>query len=459
MQVTSNFHSRRFPPSIKRRIVRIIADKRLTVFLLCCVFAILYLELGSSSSSPSSISGTSTAGANTAMGISSGALPSSGTTSTRFQSSIPTKSTAMSSSSDAAIQERLRGALWGFFVGDALSAPTHWYYGGKPQIVADYGGPILDYTKPKFNLTGSILNKSNLNGGGRATPSRNPHTGLVTSIVGDVINHGKKELWDPNKSIHYHATLLKGENTLEAQIARVLMKTMVNKHGNFDIQAFREAYKDFMTTPDSHNDTYVSTCHRMFFANLVYRKLPLDKCPDNDHHNVDTIDGLVLPTIVAMVDPSAASACADATRDSQALRDMSGVWGQVVQKAILEPDDQVFLQYLTTFSLQTLGRPPNPSVQDGSTMSACYLNQALPGLIDMAAKYLVFTPKEDSTWAGLLANANVGGENVHRGSILGAILGARCGVPKDKRMGLYDFSGLAKEIDLFVAAATHAHRK
>jgi hypothetical protein len=67
-------------------------------------------------------------------------------------------------------ESRLRAALWGYFAGDALASPTHWYYGGFPQIKRDYG-KIVDYTKPVFELPGSILNKSNLNGGGRSNGS------------------------------------------------------------------------------------------------------------------------------------------------------------------------------------------------------------------------------------------------------------------------------------------------
>lgn len=48
-----------------------------------------------------------------------------------------------------------------------------------------------------------------------------------------------------------------------------------------------------MMTPGSHNDTYASTAHRMFFANYVKKVDPV-KCPDNDGHNVDAIDALTL---------------------------------------------------------------------------------------------------------------------------------------------------------------------
>jgi len=54
-----------------------------------------------------------------------------------------------------------------------------------------------------------------------------------------------------------------------------------------------------MQTPGSHNDVYAATGHRMFFKNLVEGKDP-KQCPDNDHHNVDTIDAVTVavPVII-----------------------------------------------------------------------------------------------------------------------------------------------------------------
>lgn len=175
--------------------------------------------------------------------------------------------------------------------------PTHWFYGGFPQIQATYGSTgITDYVAPVHDLPNSILNKSNTNGGGRGTYVKK--NGI--SIIGDIICHGKRELWAPDRAIHYHATLQRGECTLEAQLCRVLMGSIVKSGGVFDQHAFRQAYVTFMTTPDSHHDTYASTCHRMFFANRVFHGRPVADCPDNDAHNVDAIDGMVLPTIVAL---------------------------------------------------------------------------------------------------------------------------------------------------------------
>jgi ADP-ribosyl-[dinitrogen reductase] hydrolase len=382
------------------------------------------------------------------------------------------------------IENRLKGAIWSFFAGDALASPTHWYYGGERQIISEYGHKISDYTKPNKKLAGSILNKSDLNGGGR---SKSMSTSITATIIGDIINHGKQKLWSPNESNHYHGTLQRGENTLEVSLARVLMKSIVNNDGIFDADHFRDAYINFMTTPGSHNDTYASTCHRMFFANMIFRQLPPKDCPDNDHHNVDTMDGLILPTIVALagirthiistnnndnnINPKStisndevqksAAECAAVTRRSSVLEGISSLWATVVLEAVRNPNDDEFLNTFNVFSKQAIKRPSNPHVRDSSTMSACYLSSSLPGLVDMVAKYMPSNNDNDGggggdrVWQGLLANANVGGENVHRGSIMGAILGARAGlnqIPSQLVNGLYPLSELEKEIDDFVRA-------
>lgn len=378
----------------------------------------------------------------------------------------PTRHASTAISSGTELENRLRGALWGLLAGDALASPTHWFYGGKRQVISEYGHPITDYTKPNKHLAGSILNKSDLNGGGRSK-SKGSSSANSKTIIGDVINHGKQSLWSPRESNHYHATLQKGENTLEVSLARVLMKSIVANHGKFDADHFRAAYIEFMTTPGSHNDTYASTCHRMFFANLIFQKLPPKDCPDNDKHNVDTIDGLVLPTIVALASScklqssldkddmtattqQSAADCVGVTRRSSVLEGVSSSWSTVVQAALRNTNEDDFRQALNDFSRETIGRLPNSQVHDDSTMSACYLSAAVPGLVDLIAKYA-----PGRAWQGLLANANVGGENVHRGSVLGAILGARAGLeqlPPQMVNGLYPLSELKAEIDDFVRA-------
>jgi len=55
-------------------------------------------------------------------------------------------------------------------------------------------------------------------------------------------------------------------------------------------------------------------------------------------------------------------------------------------------------------------------------MVACYIDSAFPALLFFAYKYA------DNLEAAILASANAGGENVARGALLGALLGAAHGM-------------------------------
>ena len=145
------------------------------------------------------------------------------------------------------------------------------------------------------------------------------------------------------------------------QLARVLMKSIVANDGRFDEDHFRKAYVEFMTTEGSHNDTYASTCHRMFFANMIFHDKDPRDCPDNDGHNVDTVDGLVLPSVTALAEAArqlsraenaggggvdaagkkaikqAAARTAAVTRASSVLEQTSEAWAGLIQEALATP--------------------------------------------------------------------------------------------------------------------------
>lgn len=177
--------------------------------------------------------------------------------------------------------DALRGSLFGLFVGDSLAMPVHWYY-NIGQLKRDFG-EITKYEAPKYPFPGSIMNLSNTGGGGRGSDKG--------SIIGDVINHGKKKYWMKGGNYHYHHGMKAGENTLDAQIARLLTESIIAQK-KFDRKSFLKSYITFMTTPGSHNDVYAGSAHRMFFENWVQKK-PLDQCPDTDGHNIDAIDALI----------------------------------------------------------------------------------------------------------------------------------------------------------------------
>ena len=72
------------------------------------------------------------------------------------------------------------------------------------------------------------------------------------------------------------------------------------------------------------------------------KKIPAVKCPSNDGHNVDTMDGLVLPAIVALATAgderdaavSAVSACVATTRSSSQLQQYAGLVADVVRSVV-----------------------------------------------------------------------------------------------------------------------------
>merc|ERR1711907_413326 len=142
----------------------------------------------------------------------------------------------------AAVADRIKGALFGMLIGDALAMPTHWFYGGQRQVQSTYGGALTGYVAPVMHLPGSIMSKSNTGGAGRG--------GYQGDIIGEVIFHGKKQFWKPGADYHYHQGMAAGDNTLEALLARRVVNVTA-RLGGFDVNEIRDDYIQFMTTPES----------------------------------------------------------------------------------------------------------------------------------------------------------------------------------------------------------------
>ena len=84
----------------------------------------------------------------------------------------------------------------------------------------------------------------------------------------------------------------------------------------------------------------------------------------------------------------------------------------------------------------------------GSQLSpACYIEHSFPAVLYLAARY------PDDFEAALVANTNVGGDNCHRGAVLGAIMGASLGygaIPERWIQGLRSRAELHEEIESFI---------
>lgn len=229
------------------------------------------------------------------------------------------------------IIDRIKGALFGLLIADALAMPTHWFYGGERQVKGTYG-TIVGYVKPTIKLPGSIMSKSNTGGGGRGSYRGN--------IVGDVIFHGKKKYWAPGADYHYHTGMNAGDNTLEALLVRRVCNITAANGGQFAPNKILEDYVQFLTTPDTHNDVYCGTSHRMFFANMKSGK-PLQECPDNDGHNVDSADSIVTSIPVALISNSDEQAMKDAadmvmlTRNSRTSAAHAALFASTLRSVVL----------------------------------------------------------------------------------------------------------------------------
>lgn len=351
--------------------------------------------------------------------------------------------------------ERMRGALWGMFVGDALAMPVHWYY-NIATLWQDFGN-ITDYQAPKAHHPNSIMALANTAKAGRGSQEGD--------IVGNVILKGKKQHWG-QANRHYHQGMQAGDNTLNLLCARVLMRSM-NAVGHYDSTNFLRQYIRFMTEPDQHNDTYAESYHRDFFANYAQGIAP-EKCAGSEGHDTASMGGLVsLPlVIIATLNEGNIATTNAAALTQQRLTHQSSL----LERHTIELSKLLFhifhdinpnIEQLACEAASKLGFPAAKVVQSvrqnqssdldvigGLLSPACYIDQAFPSVLYLAARY------SDDFESALIANTNVGGDNCHRGAVLGAILGAALGleaIPKRWINGLTAHAELNNEIETFIA--------
>lgn len=350
--------------------------------------------------------------------------------------------------------DRVRGAFWGMMIGDALAMPVHWYY-RLSELQRDYG-VIRDYQAPKAIHPSAIMSLSSTAGAGRGSQSGN--------VVGDVILKGKKQHWGPAHR-HYHQGMQAGENTLNALCARLVMRSLCRKRGH-DTEDFLADYVQFMTAEGSHNDTYAESYHRDFFANWV-RGVPAHQCAGATGHDTASIGGLVglAPVVLAIAAQGDAQQAVEAslrqlrlTHKSQPLEAFAAAYGRLLAQLVFSPPPSLgpLLQSqapgLGKGLSALLGQAPDHKdaatrVVGGLYSPACYIEDSFPSVLYLAARYA------NDFEAALVANTNAGGDNCHRGAVLGALLGAWLGfeaIPLRWRQGLLAGAAVAQEVDDFI---------
>lgn len=307
---------------------------------------------------------------------------------------------------------RARGALYGLAIGDALAMPVHWYY-DRAALRADYG--LVDrYLAPRNPHPGSILWRS----------SYSP-----LNERGEIL-HDQAVYWG-QRGIHYHQFLKAGENTLTLQLANCLQESLLEK-GGYEFEAYVRLYIDFFTTPGRHHDTYVEESHREFFLNYARGRKPARCAVDGKH--IGGLPGIIPLAVHYADDPAAATRFSlqhlSLTHRGPAIAEAAGLIldlllpvlaGADLLEAIRDRHARQKSPYLG-FPLGKWLTEPDEKIIGPHLSPACYLADSVPATIYLAAKYHN-APRE-----GLIANTMLGGDNVHRGALLGALLGAANGV-------------------------------
>ena len=260
----------------------------------------------------------------------------------------------------------------------------------------------------------------------------------------------------------------------------------------YDGDAYLQRYIHFMTTPGTHTDTYADTAHVQFFYRYSQGNSPR-KCAGVENHSTANIGSTVsLPVLVAAglssmfgQLPSAqaprgtksqffssGAAVAETwvrehirlTHASPRLLAYAGIMtrlftrllaGTAMRDAIDAAGREMGIDFAAIVADAAAEQPRSqlpaafadlPVVTKAFGL-ACYIHDSLPTTLYLAYKY----HKRSDVRAGLLANANVGGNTADRGAILGAIFGAvRIGCAGTE---VHDRGTCFERVNLFASAS------
>lgn len=313
------------------------------------------------------------------------------------------------------------------FVADSLTMPVHWYY-RRTDIQNEFPNGIKRlYDAPKAH-PGAIMSLHSKQHGGRQFKKTNH-----PEVVGDCILKGKAHLWNQS-DIHYHHAMQAGENTLNAHTALWMLQSMVEAENQYDESLFLKRYIHNMISEEPiHPDTYAESYHRGFFANWLKGINPRECAAVT--HDTPSVGGLVRIGFLTLwafnkglTKPEIKSMAALHLRLTHPDEHLTRICFQYIDllhdlslSAYTEDCIKVLKKHLLLCAGKYFKHKPVESWLDhqvvgGIYSSACYITDAWPSLLFLANKY------SDNSFQALVANAELGGDNVHRGFILATIL-------------------------------------
>ena len=401
--------------------------------------------------------------------------------------------------------KRIQNALWGLFIGDALAMPVHWYYNPN-NIKKDFNGGITTYEAarhphPESFMVGMGYHPDVETARRIKRPFDILHEHVrfySTSYHRLDIDRSERdtEHGNPTPSVderyHYHHGLLSGENTLGAHLLRVLMRSVVST-GRYDQMVFIDAFINYLTTPGCNRDPYTEIYIRRWFEQYT-RGMPPHACAEIQRHSwsIGSHGGLIRPLVISLLAGSPYQGIGLAiehqnlTHRSEnnvaALSVLVPLLHELVsgtdgEQTTISHARQIRLPIVTGSNLFARyrqangpGNIPNEEMWQLHTRledvpmdipqllntfnqetmthdrlaTACYPEHGLPMMLYLAVQ------KRFDLESALLANANAGGDNVHRGMVLGLLVGAASEeVPTMLKTGLVDHVELATEIEAF----------
>lgn len=302
--------------------------------------------------------------------------------------------------------------------------PVHWYY-DRAALDRDYPD-LTHFCAPLDHHPDSILWRSH-------------YTAL--NEKGDIL-HDQARFWG-KPHIHYHQNLKAGENTVNFKLARLLYQ-QVTVAGRYSEEAWLDLYIEKMLTPGWHRDTYLEEYHRGFFTRYSQGKNPR-KCGIKDEH----IGGLAtVPALVAAlhqqrlgredIRQTVKSHVTLTHRHSNVLRA-----ADCLTRLLIDLSDEIPLHeaimhsagdWFSTKKASAWARQDDRAIIGRKLSPACYIDQAFPAALYLAWKY------HDDFDAAIMANAKVGGDNCHRGAVVGSLVAlADTSSVADRLESIYNF--------------------
>jgi ADP-ribosyl-[dinitrogen reductase] hydrolase len=402
------------------------------------------------------------------------------------------------------ITERIEGALWGLFVADALAMPIHWYY-NRENIYKDFPLGVSGFEAPPFPHPEAFMigmsyrpNVEMAKKLGRNYDILHKHAGFYNtsyssmnfSLADNEKSHGNS-VASKDQRYHYHHGLEAGENTLGAELVRVMLRQIIDS-GSYDPYIFILDFIRFMTTPGVNHDPYTEIYIRRWFENYPEGMDPMNAAEQQRNvWSIGSHGGMIRPMVLSLLFAGDRVSALGAALNHQIITHRSEIVsgaltvsvplltdlinGSDLQNAVQVHGRNILLPEITGEKLFARYReykgpgniPRNEmwhihmdrsekhfdpkelqkevgdeNVIMGTFATACYPEHGLPLALYHAWRH--------NTWDALLTDVNAGGDNVHRGMILGLILGAsNPEIMKQKAEALKNYLEIKKEISAF----------